>query len=124
MRHALTFSANEGCAGVHISCPESGQYGDFVRELISSDGSWIQKPGKVVVRLSNIISSALYYRVLSRLFNEDKFMLSGELSHMTPVIWMLEGTTAFSKANNLGLPWDPDEASYDWELLFSTVECL
>ena len=116
LRHALTFSANEGCAGVHISCPESGQYGDFVRELMSSDGSWIQKPGKVVVRLSNIHKFGPVLSRLEQAVQRKQVYAQWRIESYDPSYsecW--KERLAFSKANNLGLPWDPDEASYDWE---------
>ena len=54
LQHVVEFASEECLAGVHIGCPQKGEYGDFVRQLIASDGSWSKKPGKVVVRLSSI----------------------------------------------------------------------
>ena len=54
LQHVLNFASEHGWPGVHIGCPQNGQYGEFVRQLTDSVGSWTRRPGKVVVRLSDI----------------------------------------------------------------------
>ena len=124
LQHVVDFALQEGWAGVHIGCPQLGQYGDFVRQLIASDKSWSKKPGKVVVRLSNIQRVGPLLTRLEKAVERKKGSAQWEIEPYDPSdmeLW--KERIAFSKAQQLGVPWDPDDDSYDWEpsLLFSRV---
>lgn len=124
LQHIVEFASNEGWAGVHIGCPQKGQYGDFVRQLIASHGSWSKKPGKVVVRLSNIQRVGPLLTRLERAVERKKGSAQWEIEPYDPSdmeLW--KDRIAFSKAQQLGVPWDPEDDSYDWEpsLLYSRV---
>ena len=116
LQHVLNFASEHGWPGVHIGCPQNGQYGDFVRQLTASVGSWTHRPGKVVVRLSDI------QRVGPLLTRLEKAVERKKGS----ALWKIEpyhfdalnnwrDRIDFSKENNLAVPWDPDDQSYDWE---------
>ena len=124
LRHVVEFASDYGCSGVHIGCPRVGQYGDFVRQLIASDGSWSQKPGKVVVRLSNIQRVGPLLTRLEKAVERKKGSAQWDIEPYDPKdIEQWKDRIAFSKAHQLGVPWDPDDGSYDWEpsLLYSRV---
>ena len=116
LQHILKFASDNGLSGVHIGCPQRGEYGTFVRSLTASVGSWITRPGKVVVRLSDIQSVGPLLMRLEKAVERKKGSAqwqiepydSNELSH-----W--QDRIAFSTDNNLGIPWDPDDHSYDWK---------
>ena len=99
---------------------------------MSSDGSWIQKPGKVVVRLSNIHKFGPVLSRLEQAVQRKQVYAQWRIESYDPsYMECWKERLAFSKANNLGLPWDPDEASYDWEpsiqysrVLISKIELL
>ena len=124
LQHVVEFASDQGWSGVHIGCPQQGQYGDFVRQLIASDRSWSKKPGKVVVRLSNTQRVGPLLTRLERAVERKKGSAQWEiepydLSDME--LW--KDRIAFSKAHQLGVPWDPEDESYDWDpsLLYSRV---
>jgi len=124
LQHVVEFASDYGCSGVHIGCPRVGQYGEFVRQLIASDGSWYQKPGKVVVRLSNIQRVGPLLTRLEKAVERKKGSAQWEIEPYDPKdIEQWKDRIAFSKAHQLGVPWDPDDDSYDWEpsLLYSRV---
>ena len=54
LQYVFNFTSEHGWPGVHIGCPQNGQYGDFVRQITASVGSWTRRPGKVVIRLSDV----------------------------------------------------------------------
>ena len=87
LRHVVEFASDQEWSGVHIGCPQKGEYGDFVRQLIASDGSWSKEPGKVVVRLSNIQRVGPLLTRLEKAVSGRRALLSGRLRPMTPVIW-------------------------------------
>ena len=123
-QHVVEFASQEGWTGVHIGCPQLGQYGDFVRQLIASDGSWSKKPGKVVVRLSNIQRVGPLLTRLEKAVERKKGSAQWEIEPYDPgdmELW--KDRIAFSKAHQLGVPWDPDDDSYDWEpsLVYSRI---
>ena len=116
LQYVIEFASDHGCNGVHIGCPQQGQYGEFVRMLTTSVGSWAPSPGKVVVRLSDIqrvgpllarLEKAVEYKKGSAQWQIEPYD-SNVLSH-----W--QDRIAFSTENNFGIPWDPDDQSYDWE---------
>ena len=124
LQHVVEFASDQGWAGVHIGCPQLGQYGDFVRQLIASDASWSKKPGKVVVRLSNIQRVGPLLTRLEKAVERKKGSAQWEIEPYDPSdmeLW--KDRIVFSKAHQLGVPWDPDDESYDWEpsLLYSRV---
>ena len=124
LQHIVEFASNEGWAGVHIGCPQKGQYGDFVRQLIASHGSWSKKPGKVVVRLSNIQRVGPLLTRLEKAVERKKGAVQWNIEPYDPSdreLW--KDRIAFSQARQLGVPWDPEDDSYDWEpsLLYSRV---
>lgn len=124
LQHVVEFASQEGWAGVHIGCPQQGQYGDFVRQLIASDTCWSKKPGKVVVRLSNIQRVGSLLTRLEKAVERKKVSAQWEIEPYDPSdIELWKERIAFSKAQQLGVPWDPDDDSYDWEpsLLYSRV---
>ncbi len=125
VQHVMEFASDQGWSGVHIGCPQNGQYGDFVRKLIaSSDGSWFKKPGKVVVRLSNIQRVGPLLLRLEKAVERKKGSAQWEIEPYDPSNMQLwKDRIAFSKAHQLGVPWDPDDDSYDWEpsLVYSRV---
>ena len=124
LQHVIEFASKESWSGVHIGCPQKGEYGDFVRQLIASDGSWSKKPGKVVVRLSNIQRVRPLLTRLEKAVERKKGSAQWEIEPYDPSdmeLW--KDRIAFSKAHQLGIPWDPEDESYDWEpsLLYSRV---
>ena len=124
LQHVVEFASDQGWSGVQIGCPQKGQYGDFVRQLTSSGGSWFQKPGKVVVRLSNIQRVGPLLTRLEKSVKRKKESAQWEIEPYQPSdmeLW--KDRIAFSKAHQFGVPWDPDDDSYDWEpsLLYSRV---
>ena len=124
LQHVIAFASEQGWSGVHIGCPQKGQYGDFVRQLIASDGSWSKKPGKVVVRLSNVQRVGPLLTRLEKAVERKKGSAQWDIEPYDPSdmeLW--KDRIAFSKAHQLGVPWDPDDDSYDWEpsLLYSRV---
>ena len=124
LKHVVEFASDQGWSGVHIGCPQKGQYGDFVRQLIASDGSWSKKPGKVVIRLSNIQRVGPLLTRLEKAVERKKGSAQWEIEPYNPTdIEQWKDRIAFSKAQKLGVPWDPDDESYDWEpyLLYSRV---
>ena len=124
LQHVVEFASDQGWAGVHIGCPQKGEYGDFVRQLIASDGSWSKKPGKVVVRLSNIQRVGPLLTRLEKAVERKKGSAQWEIEPYDPTdIEQWKDRITFSKAHQLGVPWDPDDESYDWEpsLLYSRV---
>ena len=115
LKHVLEFSSDHGFSGVHIGCPQKGEYGEFVRCLTASVGSWVLRPGKVVVRLSDVqrvgplltrLEKATERKQGSAQWQIEPYD-SNALSH-----W--QDRITFSIENNLGIPWDPDDQSYDW----------
>ena len=124
LQHVVEFALDEGLAGVQIGCPQKGQYGDFVRQLIASDGSWSKKPGKVVVRLSNIQRVGPLLTRLEKAVERKKGSAQWVIESYDPRdMERWKDRITFSKAHQLGVPWDPDDDSYDWEpsLLYSRV---
>ena len=124
LRHVVEFASDQEWSGVHIGCPQKGEYGDFVRQLIASDGSWSKEPGKVVVRLSNIQRVGPLLTRLEKAVERKKGSAQWEIEAYDPSdmeLW--KDRIAFSKAHQLGVPWDPEDDSYDWEpsLLYSRV---
>ena len=116
LQHVLEFASEHGCAGVHIGCPQIGQYGDFIREITASVGSWSRRPGKVVVRLSDIKRVG---PLLTRLENAVERMKGSAQWQIEPYeansLSQWKERIDFSKQNNRGVPWDPDDQSYDWD---------
>jgi len=124
LKHVVKFASNQAWGGVHIGCPQQGQYGDFVRQLIASDGSWTHKPGKVVVRLSKIKRVDPLLTRLEKAVERKKGAAQWDIETYDPrdrERW--KQRIAFSKTHQLGVPWDPDDDSYNWEpsLLYSRV---
>ena len=116
LRHLFNFASEHGFSGVHIGCPKKGQYGDFVRELTASVGSWILRPGKVIVRLSDIqrvgpVLTRLEKAVKRKQNSADWQIEPYELNDLRH--W--KDRIAFSTENHFGVPWDSDDQSYDWE---------
>lgn len=116
LQHVIKFASDHDCCGVHIGCPQVGQYGEFIRQLTTSVGSWCRKPGKVVVRLSN---AQRVEPLLTRLESAVERKKGSTQWHIEPY----ESNSArqwkdridFSKENKLGVPWDPDDKSCDWD---------
>ena len=124
LKHVVEFSSDQGWSGVHIGCPQKGQYGDFVRQLIASDTAWSQTPGKVVVRLSDVKRVGPLLTRLEKAVERKKESAQWTIEPYNPSDMQLwKDRITFSKAHQLGVPWDPDDDSYDWEpsLLYSRI---
>jgi hypothetical protein len=116
LQHVLDFASEHGWAGVHIGCPQNGQYGDFVRQLTASVGSWTRRPGKVVIRLSDIQRVGPLLTRLEKAVERKKGSAQWKIEPYDPKdIEQWKDRIAFSKVHQLGVPWDPDDDSYDWE---------
>jgi hypothetical protein len=116
LQHVLDFASEHGWAGVHIGCPQNGQYGDFVRQLTASVGSWTRRPGKVVIRLSDIQRVGPLLTRLEKAVERKKGSAQWQIEPYDPKdIEQWKDRIAFSKVHQLGVPWDPDDDSYDWE---------
>ena len=116
LKNVVEFTSDQGWSGVHICCPHKGQYGEFVRQLIASDTSWSRKPGKVVVRLSDAQRVGPLLRRLEKAVERKKESAQWSIEPYDPrdmKLW--KDRITFSKAHQLGVPWDPDDGSYDWE---------
>ena len=116
LNHVIKFASDYGCSGVHIGCPQYGQYGDFVRRLTAEVGVWTSRPGKVVVRLSDIQRVGPLLERLERAVQRKKAAAPWQIeSYDRNALDHWQDRIAFSIKNNLGIPWDPDDQSYGWE---------
>ena len=116
LKHVLEFSSEHSFAGVHIGCPQEGQYGDFIRYLTASVGSWTRRPGKVVVRLSDIQRVGPLLARLEKAVDRKKGSAQWQIEpYEANSISQWKERIDFSREYNLGVPWDPDDQSYDWD---------
>ena len=124
MRHVIEFASDRGFSGVHIACPLNGRYGNFIRQLVGSDAAWNRKQGKVVVRLSNIDQVGHLLTRLEKAVERQKKSAKWVIHPYDPSdIEMWKNRISFSRTHRLGVPWDPDDDTYDWEpsTLYSRV---
>ena len=125
LQHVLKFASEYGFSGVHIGCPQKGEYGTFIRSLTASVGSWITRPGKVVVRLSNIQSVGPLLTRLEKAVERKKGTAQWQIEpYDSNALSHWQDRIAFSTDNNLGIPWDPDDHSYDWKPAFQYSRVL
>lgn len=116
LQHVLEFASDHSFSGVHIGCPQEGQYGDFIRYLTASVGSWKRRPGKVVVRLSDIQRVDPLLTRLEKAVERKKGSAQWHIEpYETNSISQWKERINFSRESNLGVPWDPDDQSYDWD---------
>ena len=116
LEYVLDFSSDHGFSGVHIGCPQKGEYGEFVRCLTASVGSWVPRPGKVVVRLSDVQRVGPLLTRLEKAAERKKGSAKWQIEpYDANALSHWQDRIKFSTENNLGIPWDPDDSSYDWE---------
>ena len=124
LQHVVEFASDQSWASVHICCPTKGQYGEFVRQLIASDTSWSRTPGKVVVRISDVQRvGPLLSRLEKAVERKKEFARWTIEPYDSSDMELWKNRITFSKAHQLGVPWDPNDDSYDWEpsLLYSRI---
>ena len=116
LEYVLEFASDHGFSGVHIGCPQKGEYGEFVRCLTASVGSWVPRPGKVVVRLSDVQRVGPLLTRLEKAAERKKGSAQWQIEpYDSNALSHWQDRIKFSTENNLGIPWDPDDSSYDWE---------
>ena len=116
LEYVLEFASDHGFSGVHIGCPQKGEYGEFVRCLTASVGSWVPRSGKVVVRLSDVQRVGPLLTRLEKAAERKKGSAQWQIEpYDSNALSHWQDRIKFSTENNLGIPWDPDDSSYDWE---------
>ena len=95
-----------------------------MRQLIASDTSWSRTPGKVVVRISDVERvGPLLSRLEKAVERKKEFARWTIEPYDSSDMELWKNRITFSKAHQLGVPWDPNDDSYDWEpsLLYSRI---